>query len=84
MSSAIRPNYYSENRKYEPIKVIQDWELSFALGNVVKYVSRAGRKKSTALTDLEKRIQDLEKAKQYLDFEIEYIEEERKNQGEQV
>lgn len=38
------PSHYAEGRKYEPIDVIEDWELGFNLGNTVKYISRAGRK----------------------------------------
>lgn len=53
--------------EFEPIKVIQAWDLSFALGNVVKYIARAGRKDSSKL------IEDLEKAKKYLEFEIEHL-----------
>lgn len=55
--------------KYEPRKVIRDWGLNFNLGNVVKYVARAGRKDDI--------LQELKKARQYLDFEIEEIENER-------
>lgn len=51
--------------KYEPVKVIQDWKLSFCCGNVIKYLARAGKK------DGNSRLQDLLKAKQYLEFEIE-------------
>jgi len=61
-----RPSHYAAGRKYEPKDVIRDWELNFNLGNAVKYISRAGRK-----DDL---IEDLRKARQYLDFEIEYLE----------
>ena len=45
--------------------------LPFNLGNVVKYVCRAGRKDAT------KKIEDLEKAKDYLENEIRRIEEEK-------
>jgi hypothetical protein len=39
----------------EPIDVIDAWGLGFALGNAVKYISRAGRKPGNdALTDLRK------------------------------
>lgn len=41
--------------------------LSFCAGNVVKYVCRAGRK------DPDKHVEDLEKARWYLDREIERI-----------
>lgn len=47
---------------YEAIKVIEAWELGFCLGNVVKYISRAGRKW--------RKLEDLKKARWYLDREI--------------
>ena len=57
-SSAVNhPNHYAAGRKYEPIDVIEDWELGFCLGNAVKYISRAGRKDpSTHVEDLKKAI----------------------------
>ena len=63
------PSHYTAGRKYEPKDVIRDWELNFNLGSVVKYISRAGRKGD--------KIEDLEKARQFLDFEIEALKEER-------
>ncbi len=57
------PKHYSGNPDgIECIKVVR-W-MNFNLGNAVKYVWRTG-KKDAALT-----IQDLEKAKWYLDDEI--------------
>lgn len=64
-----KPKHYIDGRRYEPRKVIQDWGLNFNLGNAVKYLSRAGRKDDI--------LQDLRKAKEYIDFEIEEIEKER-------
>jgi hypothetical protein len=59
------PDYYGGvDNTYETIKVIEAWGLNFHLGNVAKYISRAG-KKSTAPA-----IEDLRKARQYIDFEI--------------
>ena len=43
--------------------------LSFNLGNVVEYACRAGRK------DAKKKIEDLQKARDYLDNEIKRLEE---------
>lgn len=63
-----RPSHYAEGRRYEPINVIEDWKLSYRLGNVVKYVSRAGRK------DPAKTVEDLKKAQWYLNREIEALE----------
>ncbi len=56
------PHYGGAENTYEAIKVIEAWRLGFCLGNAVKYISRAGKK-----DDL---VQDLEKARWYLDREI--------------
>ena len=58
------PEHYHPGT-YEAIKVIEAWGLGFCLGNVVKYISRAGRK--TGSDELE----DLKKAAWYLNREIE-------------
>lgn len=65
------PHYGGKDNPYEAIKVIRAWNLSFELGNTVKYISRAGKK------DPEKHIEDLEKAKIYIDFEIERLKKEQ-------
>ena len=58
-------NYYGgENNTYEAIKVILAHDLGFCLGNVVKYVLRAGKKNKDT------EIQDLEKARNYIDYRI--------------
>lgn len=64
-----KPSHYAEGRKYEPKDVIRDWDLNFNLGSAVKYISRAGRKDDI--------LQDLNKAKQFIEFEIEAIQSER-------
>ena len=57
--------------KYEPNDVIRGWGLNFNLGSAVKYIARAGRKDDI--------IQDLEKAKKFLEFEIEALKLDREN-----
>lgn len=57
-------HYGGGNNPYEAIKVIEAWDLNFCLGNAVKYISRAGKKDQT------KYVEDLEKARWYLDREI--------------
>lgn len=64
------PAHYIEGRKYEPKDVVRDWGLSWELGNALKYIARAGRKDDI--------IQDLKKAQEYIQFEIDAIEAERK------
>lgn len=63
------PSHYVDGRKYEPKDVIRDWDLNFNLGSAVKYISRAGRKGDALV--------DLEKAKQFIEFEIEALRNER-------
>lgn len=63
------PSHYTEGRKHEPRKVIADWGLNFNLGNAVKYLSRAGRKGN--------KVEDLKKAIQYIEFEIEEVQNEK-------
>ena len=60
-------SHYAEGRIYEPKDVIMDWGLNFNLGNVVKYIARAGRKDGATIKE------DLEKARQYLEYELDYI-----------
>lgn len=51
------PQHYNTG-KIEVIVAIEDWNLGFHLGNVVKYVARAQHK--------DKELEDLEKAMWYL------------------
>ncbi len=57
----------------EAIVVIEAWGLGFCLGSVVKYLSRCGRK---TFADGSKgdALEDLKKARWYLDREIARLE----------
>jgi hypothetical protein len=67
--SVNHPSHYGgADNVYEAIKVIDAWELGFALGNTVKYISRAGKK------DTSKELEDLKKALWYLQHHIETLE----------
>lgn len=59
------PKHYKG--KIQPIDLINAQNLNFNLGNVVKYVCRAGKK------DGENILSDLEKAKNYINYEIERV-----------
>lgn len=59
------PPHYNTG-KIEVIDVIEGWGLDFCLGNTVKYIARAKHKG--------KEIEDLKKAKWYLDKEVEILE----------
>ncbi len=59
------PSHYEQG--IEVIDAIEAWELGFHLGNVVKYVARAGKK------DPKKKREDLLKAQWYLDRYLEKV-----------
>lgn len=61
-------HYGGADNPYEAIKVIEAWDLGFCLGNVIKYISRAGKKETAT------ELQDLKKALWYLTRHIEFIE----------
>jgi hypothetical protein len=58
------PDHYN-NTKFEVIDIIEEFGLDFHLGNVAKYVLRAGHKDDI--------VQDLSKARWYLDRKIEQL-----------
>ena len=53
MTQIEHPSYYEANG-YEAIDYIEAHGLNFNLGNVIKYITRAGRKSEDADTDLMK------------------------------
>ena len=63
-----RPAHYTDG-KIEVIEYIEDKKLGFCLGNAIKYISRAGKKDPT------KEIEDLKKAKWYIERRIKELEE---------
>ena len=60
------PSHYQQG--IEPIEVIESWELNFSLGNAIKYILRSPYKG--------KQIEDLEKARWYIDREINRLKDE--------
>ena len=69
------PQHYTDT-KIEPIEVIEDWNLGFCLGNAVKYIKRAGHKKSSSMSMKEKEINDIGKAIWYLNRHLQHLEKE--------
>lgn len=57
------PNYYKENGM-QVIEIVDNFGLDFCLGNVIKYICRAGKKTGNNTVD------DLRKALWYLIREI--------------
>ena len=62
----MRPTHYGgEDNPHEPIKIIEHYGLGFHLGNCIKYLLRAGKKGDA--------LEDLEKAKWYLERHIQNL-----------
>jgi hypothetical protein len=57
--------HYDNGKDYDLIDVISDYNLNFNRGNIIKYVARAGKK--------DNELQDLRKAMDYLQREIEIL-----------
>ncbi len=70
-SNSKGPSHYKRG-KIQPWDFIRDQELNYHLGNVVKYVCRAGYKNDD--------LRDLEKAIHYLENELEHRTSERISQ----
>ena len=62
------PSHY--NKGIETIDYIESWNMDFNIGNIIKYVTRAGHK--------DNKLEDLEKAKWYLEREIQNIKKDIK------
>tara|TARA_Y100000401_G_C8281571_1_gene203761 strand:+ start:38 stop:340 length:303 start_codon:yes stop_codon:yes gene_type:complete len=67
------PKHY-EQYEVEPVSFIMKNELSFWMGNVIKYVMRAGTKEDTD------EIQDLRKAIRYIEMRINQLEGKEPNE----
>ena len=70
VNDATRPSHYGgKDSVYEVFNVLEAWELDkdFYLGNVIKYLARAGKKSKTT------KKQDLEKALVYLQRRIDTL-----------
>ena len=71
------PYHYTQIPGVECIDVTQYHD--FCTGNAIKYLWRAGLKKSAGKTDLEKEIEDLKKAIWYINKRIEFLEKGSEN-----
>lgn len=68
MEKINHPYHYRGRGGLEAIDVIEGFDMGFHLGNVIKYILRAGNKAENNYID------DLKKARWYLNREIERIE----------
>ena len=64
--SVIIPSYYNKENM-SVIDIIDEYELNFNKGNIIKYILRSGKKSKDT------EIQDLQKAIRYCQMEIERL-----------
>ena len=64
--------YYEAEGEFDVLDFIQAFNLSFTRGNVVKYIVRAGKK--------DDELQDLHKAKDYIEREIARVRQLREKE----
>ena len=57
-------NEHYRKTSVQPIELITEWGLDFSLGNVLKYICRAGKKQNASIKD------DLMKALWYLAYHL--------------
>jgi hypothetical protein len=68
------PDYYIGTKyKYEARKVVEDWNLSYNTGTAVSYLLRAGKKREEGMSNTDKHIEDIQKAINHLNFEIDKL-----------
>ena len=67
MNDPISPNHY-KNMIISPLEYIEANNISWSIGNVIKYISRYKNKNG---------LEDLKKAKWYLDHEIKKLEKKQ-------
>lgn len=75
-----KPVYYNSHPSgIEAISITQ--RRDFNMGNVIKYIWRAGLKNEHGLSTKAKQLEDLNKALVYLGFELSYLKELKKELG---
>ena len=68
-NTVIKPSHYKAG-EFDVISFCQIHDINFELGNVIKYVTRAGKKENNS------ELQDLFKAREFLNRRIKYLKGE--------
>ena len=78
MDKVQHPSHYTWLKELCGIEVIDiTRHLDFDLGNAVKYILRAGRKSEEGYSNIDKTIEDLQKAIFYINDEIELLKKNK-------
>lgn len=65
--------HYEATGEYDVIDICQDYQLNFQRGSALKYIVRAGKK--------DDELQDLYKAKDFIEREIAFVREKRNQEA---
>lgn len=80
-SSVNHPIHYNQHPSgIECIDIVRHYD--FNIGNVIKYIWRAGLKHEKGMNNRDKQIEDMEKAMFYLKDEIEMLKRKRNEEKE--
>lgn len=80
MDKINNPAHYNKG-KIEVIDFIEDQSLNFNRGNIIKYVARAGMKHQPDMDYIDSAINDLNKAKWYVEREISRLQHVKEEYG---
>ena len=65
--------HYQNDSNIDVIDLCKLYKLNFNKGNVLKYVCRSGKKRYDGLNPIQSEIKDLKKAIDYLEREINFL-----------
>ena len=68
--------HYEATGEYDVIDICQDYQLNFQRGSALKYIVRAGKK--------DDELQDLYKAKDFIEREIAFVREKRNQEATNI
>jgi hypothetical protein len=68
-------HYTSVPKEYEHHRVMAVWGMDYHLSAAIKYLARAGKKKSAHLSDKDKETEDLNKSITYIQMRLELMKE---------
>ena len=81
MDRVNHPKHYTSHPSgVECIEITRHY--CFSVGNAIKYLWRCGLKKEDGMSEREKEIEDLKKAKWYIEDRIKQLENEYSKKGE--
>lgn len=78
----IPPYYIGKNYGYEASKVVEDFQGdSYNIGTAITYLLRSGKKVYVNNSAFDSKLEDLQKAKAHIEFEILAMENELKHKS---